>query len=768
MQKNLDGIVLDFPAVTLKIGDKIYQPENEVFDCEDLTIKVGCEKRGDIWYKRVEVVSKRPLPTPDYLEVDRQTLSDPSIERRGYMPTSQKNDPSVEEEEGSGVTPGCGYPIVGKNFFTGLEHPAGFNCVEQQNAEKTTYTLRHHPVWQEDGKLEVVEAVFCVSDDPEQAFKDYIDTIREPLALEPYFAFCSFWSDPYLGNYEYVVSGEGMHKFIDSYEKLGLEPDAYTFDAGWANRKSIFEPKEGLVLEEFPKLSLWLSHNGPMGMDPEYLKSEGYSVGRGRSSAYSGEGYAVLLDRRFEEALAKRFSELATKVSHFKIDWDNECATNDDFKEKYPTRHHVREGSVNAVGRVMKAIRKANPKILVRLGAFWPSPWWLMQGQQIFLVHSGDSEYTTLPTLHQRAAAATHRDTMYYNFFRRDKTYVPLNSLDNHEFPNSIRNVFLDDDNTWMDNLMHACMRGSTYFTWTIQPESLTAFRVKAMKQVMQFARDYKHEFIVKDGVMCGGNPGLGEVYGFKQNNWIMLRNPAPVPQSYTLPDKWQGRAVQFYPAFQQLENEVLLLPEEVKVLVLTDKKLPYSEPFQIRDGKYFFPASKVITPEVSPQIAELHRIAAVKFSKITFDEENGNLLFSLTTPYRCNPLELRLVCRKKCDLRVTASRYGGIRTSGATFSPAVTRIPTGVPGYGETNNPETIYCKEDEFYSIPVPPGGETYYVFFFGKGFKKEDFEIWCCGYEDAGRAGIDFDGTLAGFDKSLPPFHPAGFPIAEKLEF
>jgi hypothetical protein len=247
-----------------------------------------------------------------------------------------------------------------------------------------------------------------------------------------------------------------------------------------------------------------------------------------------------------------------------------------------------------------------------------------------------------------------------------------------------------------------------------------------------------------------------------------MLRNPAPVPQSYALVPEWQGRAVQFYHAFQQLENEIVLLPEEVKVLVLTDKKLPYDQPFQIRDGKSYFPASKVITPEVSPQIAELHRIAGIKFSKITFDEEKGNLLFSLTTPYRCNPLELRLVCRKKCDLRVTASRYGGIRTSSATFSPAITRIPTGVPGYGEEQNPETIYSKDEEFYSIPVPPGGETYYVFYLGSEFKKEDFDIWCFGYEDAGRAGLDFDGTLLDFDKSLPPVHPAGFPIIEKLEF
>jgi hypothetical protein len=57
---------------------------------------------------------------------------------------------------------------------------------------------------------------------------------------------------------------------------------------------------------------------------------------------------------------------------------------------------------------------------------------------------------------------------------------------------------------------------------------------------------------------------------------------------------------------------------------------------------------------------------------------------------------------------------------------------------------------------------------VFYLGSEFKKEDFDIWCFGYEDTGRAGLDFDGTLLDFDKSLPPVHPAGFPIIEKLEF
>ena len=762
---DIEGRNFAFPGVTLSIKGKLYIPDSADYECDELVIKTSWEKRGDFYFKKVAVTSKVDLPTPDYIEIDRQTVDDETLRFYGYIPSGQKDDPTVGEEEGSGVTPECGYPLIGKDFFTGLAHPAGFNQVVEENGSVKTYSLRHHPVWK-DGKLETVEAVYGRSDTPFEAFKEYIDSIRIPLPLDPYFAFCSFWSDPYVGNYEYEVTGRAMKKFIKAFEKFGLEPDAYTFDAGWQNRKSIFQPKEGLDLNDFDKLSLWISHNGPMGTDPEYLKSCGYEIGKGRSSGYCGEGYAVMLDEKYEEAVRQRFSELAKKVSHFKIDWDNECATNEKFAEKYPSRDHVREGHVNATMRIMKSIREAHPDILARVGLFWPSPWALLLGQQVFVVHSGDSEYSSVPSLHQRAAAATHRDFMYYNMFVRDRNLVPFNSLDNHEFPNSIRNVFLDDDRTWMDNLIHCVMRGSTYFTWTVQPESLTPYRIEAMKQVMEFTRAYKAKCIVKDGFMVGGNPGLGEVYGFKQNNWVMLRNPAPMPQYFELPEEW-GNAVQFYPVFAQTPRRILLLPEEIKVFELTADKLPYDVPFYVENGNCYFPGSLRITEEASPIVDDLHCVPDITFEDVTFDEENGNLLFSLTTPYRMDPLELRLAIPAGSKLRVTGSRYGGIRTTGSTFAPAITQIPQGVPGYGENHNPVEHDWKDD-YYSIPVPPGGKTYYVFMFGSGIKKEDIKLWCLGYEPSSRGSVKLEQQLLGFDSVTPPHSPAGFPRAKELKF
>ena len=193
----------------------------------------------------------------------------------------------------------------------------------------------------------------------------------------------------------------------------------------------------------------------------------------------------------------------------------------------------------------------------------------------------------------------------------------------------------------------------------------------------------------------------------------------------------------------------------------------PWDKTGKIFDGKRFYPASVSVNDTVGPWIAKLHQIPEIVFSKASFDGEKGNLLFSLVTPYRMNPLEMRLACPDSCKVRVVASRYAGIRTSGSSFAPPVTHIQTGVPGYGENRNPEFIYNGNTSYYSIQVPPGGETFYYISFGGEIKLEDIELWCFGYEGRTREGIEEKSQLLTFNKSLPPQHPAGFPRAVKFE-
>jgi hypothetical protein len=108
------------------------------------------------------------------------------------------------EEEGAGIIPGCGYPLIGNNFFIGLEHPAAFSEFEKRG-DREAICLRHHPVW-ENRKLQVVNEVFGWTNEPGKIFGNYLDTVRLPALKKPFVSFCTFWSDPYLGNNEYDVS----------------------------------------------------------------------------------------------------------------------------------------------------------------------------------------------------------------------------------------------------------------------------------------------------------------------------------------------------------------------------------------------------------------------------------------------------------------------------------------------------------------------------------------------------------------------------------
>ena len=513
-----------------------------------------------------------------------------------------------------------------------------------------------------------------------------------------------------------------------------------------------------------------------MGIDPDFLRENGIAVGGGLSSAYCGDNYGVLLDRKLEQRLTERFCELARHCLHLKIDWDNDCAVSPEFKEKYPTRDHVREGSINAMNRIMDAVRRVNPNLLVRNG-WWPSPWWLRRVQHVFLSQSGDSEYASLPALHQRASAATHRDMMYYNHLLRDHSMIPLSSFDNHEFPNSIRNAFDDTDSTWTDNLMLCLLRGSTYFTWTVQPESLTPYQAETMRHAMRFARDYAPHLFVKDGCMFGGNPGLGEVYGFLQpgeeESWCVLRNPAPMPRKYRLPESFE-HAVQFYPDFRMLEREIVLLPEEVKCLIVSRKKigLPFAMPFRaVKSGtryEYRFPASETVSANVQPMVAELHRIPELKFENISFESGGTSLFFDIVAPYRMHDLRvcMRIGGEDAGELRFKAysSRYyGNVPTS--SFALPVTEICPGKTGYGETKNPETFFRKKERYFTFPVPAGGRTSFDLEFSRKTEPGAVELWCIGYEDVSAGCLKRSRAPLKFVKTLPLQHPYGFPCAVK---
>ena len=793
------SVKFEFPAVAVSISGKrieaatpagVMKRSGKSFVCRyldggiEFEVRVTPAKKGEWFFKELTIRSSSELPTPDYVELDCQKIPAGGMKRRGYMVSGDMAGRPGAEEEGGGLQPGCGYPVMGKKLFAGIEHPAAFNTVNGDG----TYSLRQHPVWKENC-ITTCRAVTGMGKDPEELFYTYLDTVRIPALKKPLVSFCSFWSDPYLGNYEYDVNAGNYTSLVNAFTALGITPEIYTLDAGWHDRRSIFGAKKSfggnsglkkvgaLFRERGAELSLWVSHNGPMGYDPDYLRSQGFFVGAGESSAYCGENYGVLLDPKLEEAVKKRFCELASPeygAVHFKIDWDNDCAFSPEFVEKYPTRNHVREGSIDAMIRISDAMRQVNPEVVIRNG-WWPSPWWLMSVNHVFLADSGDSEYSTFPALTQRAAAANHRDLMYYIELRRDGSLVPPDAFDNHEFPHARRNPFSEYPGDWADTCMWAVLRGATYLPMTLQPESLEPWQAEILKETFAFARKNADSIFTGNSRMVGGNPNTGEIYGFEHRNvkkkqlFLALRNPAPEVQEEVI-DTGFPHQVQIYPDFRRIApgEKVAFGAHQVRLVCGSETpwELPAETPFMVDKGTVFMPNSE------RPGVKEIYCLPELVELKKEFrkGEKGYELEFALRIPYRMRSSRLFVRinnCGKSVpEVKLRYSRYGGWHNY-ACYNIPVTEIPFGHAGNGERKNPEMAHDGDCRFYVFDVPQGGEAFMnLEINGCDVEKENIEVSYSGFMAPARKPESAKWRCSQLKNTFPPAHPEGFFMSKKL--
>lgn len=738
-------------------------------------------EQGSWFFKQVEITTdlSRP-PTPDYVEVDFQKQAVSNLESRGYMCSCTDIQSIVNEEEGHGIAPGCGYPLVADDMFTGIEHPAAYNTIVSEKDGVYQWYLRHFPVWQ-NSVITSCRAVIALGDDPRTLLFDYIDTFRLPVRKTPAVAFNTFWSDPYLGNYEYNVTQESYISLLNAFRKLDLRPELYSLDAGWQDRQSILRAKESYggeqelisIAQKFraagSDLSLWVSPNGPVGISTDYLRSQGFEVGEGKSCHYCYGTYGVLLDKKLEDALTERVRELVSQeysVRHFKVDWDNECASNDAFSEKYPTRNHVREATLDIMARINQAARDICPEILTRNGR-WPSPWYLDRSSHVSLPNCGDSEFASLPALSQRDAGTNHRDLIYWCVFVRDKTIFPLDVFDNHEFAHSIRNPFQETPGVWSNTCVWAVMRGTSYHQLALMPESLEDWQADILRHTLAMLRENTQRIVTPRSRMIGDNPGKGGIYGFVHpapdgSCTLALRNASPLPQEYILPDEAPFYE-QSYPDCRRFKagEKVLFAPHEVKVLngTISDKPLFASYPCQLTKGpdgscRCFLPAS------ARPDVLPIHQIPELKqcYCNTDFKEELTEFTFGVMVPWRMREFKAVFkIAKADCtaaDIEVRTSRMKDCRTS--AYSIPFAEIPYGIPGAGQRKNPDTYPGKNCRYFTADLPQGGEVFFsITLKRKDISPGDIELWVSGYEAPARS------PEPGSSSTVPPLLPLPFP-------
>ena len=807
------GRRLSFPAFALQLGNEYLRADSFTFvgldpGPREATFSYrheGAALQVDVrywldeakpWFRKKLVLKGPPgAAPPRRLWVDIQEPPPSPLRRVGY---GLRAGPGAEEVEGLDTyasQPGCGYPVYADDWFIGLEHPAAFTVPGQR------LELFHHPVWDADGSIESFSAVYGAARAHAQvpdAFMDYLWSIRLPRLSAPFITITAGWSTRHIAGGEYIDSFETNEAFLDALLKLGLRPDALAIDAGYFERASLFRHKgdddRDSRFIEFRKrcndqgldLSLWVSHNGRTGFDMDWIRSQRWKTGGGPGTPYCHGEFVVMMQPDFEDALAQRFERLVGEIGarHLKIDWDNECATTDEFAQRYPTPEHVREASILAFNRIDRRMRAKNPKLITRNG-WWPSPWWLCWADHVWLVDSGDCEYASWPSRTQRDSEITHRDAMYHHVVVRSETPCPLDAFDNHGFAHALDNCFSDEPHTWLDNAVLAFTRGTTYLHMPLCPEGLRQWQADSLRQVLDWMHHHASELGPRGASMVGGHPGLGRVYGYlhpgEESAWLVLRNPSPEPQTVRLP--WANRLSfvprtirQVYPFWQDLPplQGLTLLGHEVRLLQLLREPSPDPSPirgarFMVRacdDGfEYFFPGNKPLTDEVGPTVHPDMQIPELTVEKTADQAIEGGwrLQWYVGVPHRFEKAELYVRLRGPQDvLDTTQVRAGGCRYRGgaARYAFATERICRKEErGYGTSRVLPPLGPRDRDDYVFRMPDSGwVSLTVDMLGAGAADLEADAWITGYESPARQTLKRPEPPAP-GPLLPP-HPYGF--------
>ena len=811
--------VLDFPAFALELSGERLGPEGFTLEVAEarpdgvtfsythaeagVRATVTYSLQGDEpWFrKRVNLRGPDGAPTPGRLWVDRQLAPPEPIRRVGY---GLRGGPDGGEQSGLdtyAAQPGCGYPVYAGDWFIGLEHPAGFT-VPGDGLE-----LCQHPTWGEDGTIESFAAVYGAAADHSHvpaAFMDYVWNIRNPRLTAPFITMTVGWSTRYLGAGEYLESFESEEAFFEGMLELGLRPDAFALDAGYFDRRSLYRHKtddeddtrflalRDRVAEEGMDLALWVSHNGPVGFDMEWIKAQGWKTGEGPGTPYCSGEFVVMMQPEFEDALGARFEELVGRLGtrHLKIDWDNECATCGEFAGRYPTPEHVREETIKAFNRIDGRMRARNPELITRNG-WWPSPWWLAGADHVWLVDSGDCEYASWPSRTQRDRDITHRDASYHQIFQRAETPLPLDAIDNHGFADALANPFADKPHTWLNNVVLGFTRGTTYLHVTVCPEDMRQWQADTLQQALEWMRFHADELGTPGTHMVGGSPAAGEVYGFlhpsADSAWLVVRNPSPEPQRFWVSvADWIGYAPrtirQVYPFWQDLEplKAITLLGHGVRLIWLEARETPDPSPipgapFMVEAGQasfdFSFPGARPLADGIGPTAHESMQMPEIVADETFADAIEGGrrLQWHVGIPHRMERPELYLrlrgaqVALDAADIQVRLDRY---RTGDRGHTIAAQRIFRNEGrGHGTSKWLPPVGPRDRDDYAFGLHDGGyASITADITGDACEELQIDAWITGWEAPARRTIQ--GEAGPADGPLLPVHPYGFPRCVRL--
>ena len=213
---------------------------------------------------------------------------------------------------------------------------------------------------------------------------------------------------------------------------------------------------------------LWLPLNG-------HLLNTSWGAAQGWERSDHRKRYYCLAGPNYNSALRHQLRQLLGEgnLAFFKHDFnflDCSCPGHGHLNSAV----HGREANVQAQLELLAFERAAKPDLRLAVTSnVWPSPWWLMHADSIWMGGADHAEDWRSPVWSRREAEMTYRDTRLYRLLRIDRAQVPVAALMTHGLIRG-RYAGIDPQETlqeWTDYVMMFFGRGTQLCELYLSPE---------------------------------------------------------------------------------------------------------------------------------------------------------------------------------------------------------------------------------------------------------------------------------------------------------
>lgn len=445
-----------------------------------------------------------------------------------------------------------GQPILGNDFFIGVEYPGVENKLRGKDVscgyvvgKKIAKTV-----------LESEKAVFGVAPSAgslEHHFLSYINRIKAGKT-RPFLLYNS-WYDmrhPSRVNAAENVMNEpnALNRAASLRRQLsahgGAVLDAFVLDDGWDNFYSIWDIDTTTFPQRFTPLSHSLAGSGTVlgmwaspfsGYDVRdkrvnWAGEHGYER-TGEFLCFAGEKYKSEFKRKMVEYV-KQFG-----IGYFK--WDGFLLACNETNHGHLPGIYSREALIATYREMMEAVRKVNPDIFLNVTVgTWLSPWWLMYADCIWMQGEDYAYSEDVPSVATRDKAITYRDGVLWGDFQKYHLLFPMSSMMTHGIIKGRLNQLggeRESLSSFTNEVMMYFGRGVMMWELYISPDILTSPEWDAIGLALRWAKENAN--VLSTTKMILGNPLKREPYGYvhagSQKAIVLLRNPFVEPASVTL-----------------------------------------------------------------------------------------------------------------------------------------------------------------------------------------------------------------------------------------